>query len=114
VRLNGWQRIGVVASFCWFIGGGLWINGFVIDDLTAPVTAEFRRCLESRSIQPDGNIPVNSDWGPCFEKFGSDYTSAVANHWYYAATFTLIPIPTVWLIIYGLVALARRIKAGFA
>ena len=26
MRLNGWQRIGVIASVCWAIGGGLWIN----------------------------------------------------------------------------------------
>lgn len=113
MRLNGWQRIGVVASICWFIGGGLWINGIVIDELTAPVEADLKRCLESRSIQPDGSIPKDTDWGPCNQKFSRDFVPAVANHWYYAAAYTLIPIPIVWLMIYGLVVMGRWIKDGF-
>ena len=80
----------------------------------APVTAEYRRCLEARSVQPDGSIPANTDWGPCSKKFQADWAPAVANHWTYAVAYTLVPIPIVWLFLYGLVALARWIRAGFA
>jgi hypothetical protein len=104
MRLNGWQRIGVVASVCWFLGGGLWIGGIVIDDLSSTVRAEYRRCLDAHSIQPDGTVPKDTDWGPCMRTFEKDFDAAVANHWYYTAAYTLIPIPIVWLIVYGLVA----------
>ena len=113
MRLNGWQRIGVVASVCWFVGGGLWINGLVGDYLGAPVVAELRRCLEARSIQPDGTIPADTDWGPCNKQFQVAFPIAVAGHWFYAAVYALIPIPIVWLIVWGLVALGRWIRAGF-
>ena len=112
-RLNGWQRIGIVASVCWFIVGGLWINSLVIGELGAPATAAYRACLEARSIQPDGTVPRDTDWGPCSERFKRDYVAAVADHWRWAAFFTLTPIPIVWLIVYGLIALVRWIKAGF-
>jgi hypothetical protein len=65
MHLNGWQRIGIVASVCWFIGGGLWINGLVIDALGASARDDYRRCLDARSIQPDGTVPKDTDWGPC-------------------------------------------------
>jgi hypothetical protein len=114
MRLNGWQRIGIVASVCWLVGGGFWINGLTIGQLSEPVVNELRSCLESRSIQPDGSVPRNTDWGPCNEKFKRDYGPAVADHWFYAAAFTLIPIPLVWLIVYGIVWLSRWIRVGFS
>jgi hypothetical protein len=114
MRLNGWQRIGVIASVCWFIGGGLWINSIVIEDLGAPAVAEHRRCLDARSIQPDGTVPKDTDWGPCGVRFMAAYKAAVADHWSYAAAYTLVPIPIIWLIVYGLVGFERWVRAGFA
>jgi hypothetical protein len=113
MRLNGWQRIGIVASVCWFIGGGLWISGLVMDQETYAVREKYRRCLDARSIQPDGTIPQDTDWGPCVRAFDRDWGPAVAGHWTDTILFTLLPIPIVWLIVYGLVGLARWIKAGF-
>jgi hypothetical protein len=109
MRLGGWQRIGIVASLCWIIGGGLWINELVIDELSAPASKELRGCLAARSIPPDGPVPVGSDWEPCFHRFSVAFPAAVADHWACAAAFTLIPIPIVWLIVYGLVGLIRRV-----
>jgi hypothetical protein len=113
MRLHGWQRIGIVASILWLVAGGLWINSLVIDDLGKFVVAAYSRCPESRSIQPDGSIPADTDWGPCNRKFNADWPVALKNHWTITAAYTLIPIPLAWLIIYGLVALVRWIKAGF-
>jgi hypothetical protein len=114
MRLNGWQRIGVLLSILWFIVGGLWINSTVIEDLGAPVVAKHLRCLDARSVQPDGTVPKDTDWGPCQAAFNREYPPAIADHWYWAIAFTLIPIPTVWLLVYGLLALMRWIMAGFA
>jgi hypothetical protein len=47
-------------------------------------------------------------------KFEAAFPLAVADHWTYAAAFTLIPIPIVWIIVYGLVGLVRWIRVGFA
>lgn len=113
LRLNGWQRIGIILTVCWVIGGGLWINGQVIDGLSAAVRGEQRRCIEARSIQPDGTVPKDTDWGPCFERFEAAFPAAVTNHWLYAAAYTLIPIPIVWLIVYAIIGLWRWVRRGF-
>ena len=113
MRLTGWQRIGIVATVCWFIGGGLWINNEVINWMTSDVSAELRRCLAARSIQPDGTIPKETDWKPCNEAFFRDYVAAASGHWYIAAAYTLLPIPLFWLLGWGIIALGRWIRVGF-
>jgi hypothetical protein len=109
MHLSGWQRIAVIASVCWFIGGG----ALIIDYLVRPTTAEYGRCLDAHSIQPDGTWPRDTDWGPCTRRFETEYIAAVADHWQWAALCTLLPIPTIWLLVYGLVALMRWTKAAF-
>jgi hypothetical protein len=105
VRLNGWQRIGIVLSVLWFFVAGFWGNRIALEDLGAGVVATYRLCLE-RSIQPDDDTKCNA-------AFMRDYPAAVESHWWYAAGFALIPIPIAWLVVYGFVALFRWIKAGF-
>ena len=113
MRLNGWQRIGIVASVVWVIGGGFWGNtvGLSQGDY---VKLTLEQCLAARSIQPDGTIPRDADWGPCYAKFEKDWPEAVKDHWYYAAAFAFIPIPLAWLVVWGMVSLARWIRAGFS
>jgi hypothetical protein len=113
MRLNGWQRIGLVGTICWIIGGGFWINSQAINDLGAPVVAKYRICLESRSVRPNGSVPQDTDWGPCTARFERDFGPAVADHWFYAAVFTLVPIPFVWLAVFFLAATGQWIRAGF-
>jgi hypothetical protein len=84
----------------------------VIDELSAPASKELRGCLAARSIQPDGPIPIDSDWGPCFERFSVAFQAAVAGHWVYAAAVTLILIPIVWLVVHGLVVLIRWVRVN--
>jgi hypothetical protein len=33
MRLNGWHKIGIVASVCWFFAGMVWINGLVLEEM---------------------------------------------------------------------------------
>ena len=113
MRLNGWQRLGIIASVCWIIVGGMWINGHVIDDLGADAVTSYRQCLASRSVQADGSVPKDTDWAPCSASFDKNFKSAVADHWLYATIYTLIPIPVVWLLAYGLMMLFRWVRVGF-
>lgn len=101
MHLNGWQRmIGVVASVCLLIGGTTWIDFSVTDQLRKRAVSEYHACQEK----------APEDQPPCPAKFARDLRPATHFHWQ-AALYALIPIPIVWLIIYGLVALMRWIKA---
>jgi hypothetical protein len=101
MHLNGWQRmIGVVASVCWLIGATTWIDFSETDQLQKRAVSEYHDCQEK----------VPQDHPACSAKFARDFRAATRFHWQ-AALYALIPIPIIWLIIYGLVALVRWIKA---
>jgi hypothetical protein len=101
MRLSGWHKIGIVASVCWFLAGMVWINGLVLKEMGVG------SCVEVLSPPPNRTLRVDEQ---CLKKFDAAYPDA----WNYTVTFSFIPIPIVWLIVYGLVRLGRRIRAGFA
>jgi hypothetical protein len=99
---NRWQRmIGIVASVCLFIGATTWIDVSVTDQLQKQAVSEYHNCQEK----------TPEDRSACSAKFAKDFRATTLFHWQ-AALYALICIPIIWLIIYGLVALVRWIKAG--
>lgn len=103
MHLNRWQRmIGIVASVCLFIGATTWIDVLVTDQLQKQALSEYHDCQKK----------TPEDRSACSTKFAKDFRPTTHFHWQ-AALYALIFIPIVWLIVYGLVALARWIKARF-
>jgi hypothetical protein len=102
IRLNGWQRIGIVISVLWFIGGGIWGNdrGLHEGDWTV---SDYKNCLDTHP----------NDWPGCQQKSEKNYIWATRNHWYSAAIFAVVPIPIGWLLAWGLVSLTRWVRRGF-
>jgi hypothetical protein len=101
IRLNGWQRVGIVLSVIWAIGGGLWGNAIGIHQGDWAVE-KLKFCYAH-----------NTEWAPCDVAFHMDYSTAIAGHWYVAAIVGLVPIPLGWLIVYALIGLWRWIRRGF-
>jgi hypothetical protein len=118
MRLNGWQRIGVVLSVLWVIVGGFWTRGIVIESQSEFARTRYRACLASHSIQPDGSVPADTDWSQCDRQHAIDWQRDVTDHWDgingLNAAFTLGPLLIAWLLVYALVGLTRWIMAGFA
>lgn len=113
MRLNGWQRLGVIASVCWAIGGGIWINSLLIDDMGAHVRDRYVSCL--RAPHPEGpRAPPEATLGACHTAFLEDYPTAIANHGLYAAIDTAITIIIGWAAAYALLGLVRWVRRGFA
>lgn len=102
-RLNGWQRIGIVVSVIWAIGGGLWGNQIGLDQ-AAPAIFEYKVCLEANPY----------DGGKCSRGFDQAYSEDIADRWLYAAGFAFVPILIGWLTIYCLLGIGRWIGRGFS
>jgi hypothetical protein len=98
--LNKWQRIGVGLSFVWFLGGGYWGNSMGLHKGDFAVT-QFDLCMENSSN------PGNAS-GTCLTQFQKDYSGAIKGHWSEAFIMAIIPIPVAWLLVYGLMRVARR------
>ena len=103
MHLNRWM-IGLVASVCWLIGATTWMNVSMTDQLQKQGVSEYHHCQEKT---PD-------DRSGCSTQFAKDFRVATTQFHWRAALYALIPIPIIWLIIYGLVSLVRWIKAEFA
>jgi hypothetical protein len=105
MRLNGWQRIGIVASVIWAIGAPIYM------DIAAERDADERFHLVYGSCR---DVPSN-DPDQCFQRASRAYESVPRYHLISAngAFVALAPIPLGWLIAYALVYLVRWIRAGF-
>ncbi len=97
-RLNGWQRIGIVLAVVWMIVGGSWGWRHANDK----ADAEFKLCLTQ--------IQTASDVQACRAK----RAEAVVPRWFGAAVVALAPVTIFWLIVYGLIFVARRTKRVFS
>lgn len=105
MRLNGWQRIGIVLSVIWFICGGLWGNSMGIHEGDW-VSRQYQFCLE-HDAEP--HMPSTAQ---CQARFDKDWPDAIKYHWWEGLIVATVPIPLGWLLAYGIIALSRWIWRG--
>jgi hypothetical protein len=106
MRLNGWQRNGIVASVIWAIGAPIYLDHAAEQKATEAFMRYYEACRDVPSSDPD----------QCFQRASrvSDtvppYRVLSAN----GAVAALVPVGLGWLLAYALVYLVRWIRAGFA
>jgi hypothetical protein len=103
-RLNGWQRIGVVLSVCWILGGFIWGANQVGSEATIPAEAHITACYSA-------NV---TDLSACNAAAAAEYTAALdgSHRWAWGFAFATIPVVLAWLLGWGLIAVIRWIIAG--
>jgi hypothetical protein len=95
VRLNGWQRIGVVASVIWAIVGPIYV-----------MTGDENYAREQASLSMRACNEAEQD---CLKQFDATYTAfrKITPGWGSWAILAYVPIVAAWLMALGLVALLR-------
>lgn len=99
MRLNGWHRIGIVASVVWMVVGAIWAQHLIFDHIY-----EMRRAC----------VAAVTDYKFCDKTYEGEMTSAREMQPVFTAVVALAPTPIVWLVAYGLIGLVRWIRRGFA
>jgi hypothetical protein len=104
MRLNGWQRIGIVASVIWAIGAPIYWDQAAQTEANAKFSFWYNLCRDGNRSSDECNEQARhmSDLVP-------RYYLGSAN----GAFIGLVPIPLGWLLAYALVYLGRWIRAGF-
>lgn len=107
VKLNGWKRLGIIASVVWILGAGI-CTFVVVDDARIKTASGFTlRCEEA----PDGSLRGSAE---C-DKLSTDYLAETGNEpWIEAAVVAFVPVPLGWGFAYLVLFLLRWVKRGFA
>ena len=98
VRLNGWQRIGIILSIVWVLVGAWWAQQAVF----APVRAGYSKCI-SLGVAPS-ICKAGMDTGVARRK-KEELPGAIA-------VFALAPIALAWLIIWIALTVRARLPAS--
>jgi hypothetical protein len=105
MRLNGWQRIGIVASVIWAIGAPIYMDHAAQREASDRFSESYESCRAFPTIDPNR----------CFEQASRLYDN-VQRYTFSTpetAVVAFVPIVLGWLGVYALVYLVRWIRAGF-
>ena len=105
MRLNGWQRIGVVLSVVWLIGAALYTRHEFVQNANDRAIYSYKECMEhglreSRACSSESAIVLNRHL-------------AGGPNWGEASSFVLSFTLIVWVGGFLLVQIFRWVKAGF-
>jgi hypothetical protein len=107
MRLNGWQRIGLVASVIWAVGAPIYMDQAAQREASDRFSESYERCRDIPTNDPERCFKQASDWShtvPRYTLRGDPQNVAIVS---------LVPIVFGWLLAYALVYLVRWIRAGF-
>jgi type VI protein secretion system component VasK len=122
-QLNGWQRIGVVLSVLWAIGGAFWGYNIGYHE-GGDVDRDFEQCKggahnwyqNQDQYQEARRYTTNDlirDLGKCSSEYQGASKDATQTGALYAALLAILPIPLAWLAVYKSIALLHWIREGF-
>jgi hypothetical protein len=108
VKINGWKRIGIIASVAWILGAGIYVR---VRESTADQHRErdtYVACVEDQAKM--GNEASQM----CADSLYADTQRDVANEQRGDVLTVFVPVPLAWGAVYLLLFLARWVRRGFA
>lgn len=105
MQLNGWKRIGIVASVAWIIGAGMYTFNRVEDSVVAAASKRTLSCEEANNYR--GSAECDNRSTEYLADHNSDARLA-------ALSTAFIPVPLGWGFAYLVLFLVRWIKRGFS
>lgn len=106
-NLNGWQRLGIIASVLWFVVGGYVKRERDIDRAGAAMALSYRICWKADAAHQQFDF-ANCD-GPMLKS----WNLALQDSWPNVFLLATGPILLAWPTAYLLIGLGRWVKRGF-
>ena len=104
MKLNGWQRIGVLASAVWMLGGGIYTLNHVSNDDIQTASELTLSCEEANGGQGSA---------ACDQQAGDYLAQTYKWEWITASIIAIVPVPLGWGSAYLVLFLVRWVKRGF-
>src|SRR6266478_22638 len=111
MKLNGWKRIGIVASVVWILGAGIYTYDSEIDRASGFITSTHVAC-DSNLGDKTGDAWTES-FNECNKQADDSLALALTNARLEAALVAFAPVPLGWGFVYLILFLVRWIKRGF-
>jgi hypothetical protein len=94
MRLNGWQRIGALASVVWVLAGPVYLINKETHHATKQASLSMKACYKEGRKD-------------CLKVYDASYaaSSTIKATWGNWALFAFVPIVAAWLVVWGIVAL---------
>ena len=107
MRLNGWQRIGIVLSILWAVGAAIYQRNADIERAAFSAGLTYKGCT---AVLSEKHI---SDFSQCGLEFDKTFRIMLEGSWGNVAVVALLPIPFAWLLAYLAIWVLRWIRGGF-
>jgi hypothetical protein len=107
MRLNGWQRVGIVLSVLWALGVWVYMDAIGEQAAQKAMTDWNNVCTERKLTQNELDLKSCIDTAVKLAEYKRADWSGVP------LITALVPIPVVWLLVYIVVWTMRWIRRGF-
>ncbi|MGX4804862.1 hypothetical protein [Bradyrhizobium guangdongense] len=113
MRLNGGQRIGIIASVIWMVVGGFWIRANIVDGNVSPIVARMFTCYDRAGVK---YAPSDDPKRAECERIEAAEIGQLSDFRDIAQAIGIaaIVLGVAWILVYFLVGLVRWVSAGFA
>jgi hypothetical protein len=106
MKINGWQRLGIIASAVWILGAGLCTLKAVGDIRITNTSGLTLSCEEA----PNGSL----QWSAECDALSKGYLAETkTDPWTEATVVAFVPVPLGWGSLYLILFLTRWVKRGF-
>ena len=108
-KLNMWQRLGIVLSLLWIIGGGLWQRTSDVSQASSMMQSQYQPCSETASQLIYGTDAANEK---CMSEALKTFNIYLEDSWAKVVFFAIAPVLLAWLLAYAFLWTARWVLAG--
>ncbi len=111
VKINGWKRLGIIASVVWILGAGAYTYDSVFDSISEGIASVHVTC-DSNLIGKTGDAWTKG-FDECNKQADESLAEASKYIWLDASLVAFVPLPLGWGFAYLVVFLVRWVKRGF-
>ena len=112
MKLNGWKRLGIIASVAWILGAGF--HTYTSEMESASKGASFTHVVCDENLAGKTGDAWKKGFDECNRQADELLSVGVSNARMDAASVAFVPVPLGWALAYLILFLARWVRRGFA
>lgn len=111
MKLNGWKRVGIIASVVWILGAGAYTYNSQIDEASEVISSDHVAC-DSYLAGKTGDARTTG-FDECNKHANDSLAVVITDARLGAALVAFVPVPLGWSLTYLVLFLVRWVKRGF-